>query len=185
MKNVGPYYPIADQHANAIPAFSGFAAVGTFSIPDAVISATRADTLDLLANSFVQFGASIPVGIGLLQGAIWGNIGASLAADDPLVGKSIFLVVGNGADIGSSDSLFVLKSDELFTFESFQANLFVNSSLTSGQMLLGSHGTVFSTQPNGFYAGIIAAAVNVPEPFPGMLLAFVGIVLPSLRIPRR
>ena len=34
MKNVGPNYPIADQHGNAIPAGSGFAAVGTFSIPD-------------------------------------------------------------------------------------------------------------------------------------------------------
>ena len=94
-------------------------------------------------------------------------------------------MVGNGADIRSSDSLFVLKSDELFTFESFQAELLVNSTLTSGQMLLGSHGTVFSTQPRGFRAGIIAAAVNVPEPSAGMLLAFVGVVFPSRRVSRR
>jgi len=185
MKNVGPNYPIADQHGNAIPAGSGFAAVGTFSIPDDVISATRAYTLDLLANSFIQFGASIPIGVGPVQGAIWGNIGAALATDDPLIGKNIFLVVGDGADIRSSDSLFVFKSDELFTFESFQAELLVNSDLTSGQMLLGSHGTVFSTQPRGFHAGIIAAAVNVPEPSPGMLLAFVGVLFPSRRVSRR
>jgi predicted esterase len=184
MSNV-PYYPIADQHGNAIPVGSGFAAVGTFSIPDAVISATRANTLDLLANSFIQFGASIPIGIRIIPGAIWGNIGASLAADDPLTGKNIFLVVGNGTDIQSSDSLFVLKSDELFTFESFQADVFVNSTLSSGQMLLGSHGTVFSTQPHGFHGGIIAAAVNVPEPSPGMLFAFVGVVFPSRRVSRR
>jgi hypothetical protein len=185
IKNVGPNYPIGDQHGNAIPARSGFAAVGTFSIPDAVISATRAYTLDLLANSFSQFGASIPLGIGPVQGAIWGNIGAALTADDPLIGKNIFLVVGNGEDIRSSDSLVVLKSDELFTFESFQADLVVSSSLTSGEMLLGRHGTVFSTQPRGFHAGIIAAAVNVPEPSGGMLLAFLGIVFPSRRVSRR
>jgi predicted esterase len=185
MKNVGPYYPIADQLGNAIPPRSGFAAVGTFSIPDEAISATRVNTLDLVANSFMQFGASIPVGVGPIQGAIWGNIGAALTADDPLIGKNIFLVVGDGADIRSSDSLFVLKSDELFTFETFQADLFLNSALTNGQMLLGRHGTVFSTQPRGFHPGIVAAAVNVPEPFPGMLLAFVGIVFPSRRLFRR
>jgi hypothetical protein len=185
VKNVGPNYPIADQYGNAIPARSGFAAVGTFTIPDEAISATRAYTLDLLANSFIQFGASIPLGVGPVPGAIWGTIGAALAADDPLTGKNIFLVVGNGADIQSSDSLFVLKSDELFTFESFQADIVVNSSLTSGEMLLGRHGTVFSTQPRGFHPGIIAAAVNVPEPSAGMLLAFVGIVFPSRRVSRR
>jgi hypothetical protein len=180
-----PYYPVADQHGNAIPAGSGFAAVGTFSIPDVVISATRANTLDVLADSFIQFGPSMPIGVRVVQGAFFNNIGASLAADDPLLGKNIFLVVGNGTDIRSSDSLFVVKSDELFTFESFQADLFVNSTLTSGQMLLGSHGTVFSTQPRGFYSGIIAAAVNVPEPSPGMLLAFVGLVFPSRRVSQR
>jgi pimeloyl-ACP methyl ester carboxylesterase len=185
MKNVGPNYPIGDQHGNAIPAGSGFAAVGTFSIPDDVISATRAYTLDLLANSFTQFGASIPIGIGPLPGVIWGNIGAGLATDDQLLGKNIFLVVGNGDDIRSSDSLFVFKSDELFTFEPFEAELLVNSTLTSGQILLGTHGTVFSTQPSGFRPGIIAAAVNVPEPSAGMLLAFVGIILPSRRVSRR
>jgi pimeloyl-ACP methyl ester carboxylesterase len=180
-----PLYPIADQLGNAIRAGTGFAAVGTFSIPDAAISATRAYTLDLLANSFIQFGASIPVGISNVQGAISGNIGASVAANDPLIGKSIFLVVGNGTDIQSSDSLFVLKSDKLFTFESFQADLFVNSTLTSGQMLLGSHGTVFSTQPRGFRDGIIAAAVNVPEPSPGMAVAFIFVLFPPSRASRR
>jgi hypothetical protein len=182
MKNVGPNYPIGDQHGNAIPAGSGFAAVGSFSIPDAAISATRAYTLDLLANSFIQFGVSIPLGIGPVQGVIWGNIGAALTADDPLLGKNIFMVVGNGTDIQSSDSLFVLKSDELFTFESFQADLILNSSLASGQMLLGRHGTVFSTQSGGFHAGIIAAAVNVPEPSPGMFLAFASVLFPSRRV---
>lgn len=185
INNVSPYYPIGDQHGTAIPVRTGFAAVGTFSIPDEVISATRANTLELLASSFIPFGASIPIGIGTLQGAIFGNIGASLAADDTHIGKNIFLVVGNGTDIRSSDSLFVLKSGELFTFEFFQADLFVNSTLTSGQMLLGSHGTVYGTQPLGFRSGIIAAAVNVPEPSPGMLLAFVGLVFPSRRVSRR
>jgi dienelactone hydrolase len=186
MRNVGPNYPIADQHGNAIPVGSGFAAVGAFSISDEVISATQAYTLDLLADSFIQFGASIPVGVQIVPGAIFGNIGASLAPDDPLVGKNIFLVVGNGSDIRNSDSLFVLKSDELFSFESFHAELLVNSALSSGQLLLGSHGTVFSTQPLGFRPGIIAAAVNVPEPLSGMLLAIaVGGVFPLRRVARR
>jgi hypothetical protein len=180
-----PLYAVGDQNGNAIPAGTGFAALGTFSIPDVDISATRSYTLDRLADSFIQFGASMVLGIGPVQGAFSGSIGAGFAADDPLVGKNIFLVVGNGSDIGSSDSLFVVKSDELFTFEAFQAGILVNSALSSGQILLGGHGTVVSSVPRGSRAGIVAAAVNVPEPFAGMLVACIVVLFPLRRVARR
>jgi len=178
MNNTSPLYPIADQDGIAITARTGFAAVGTIDLPDAVVSATNAGSLALLASSFTQFGASIPVGIRTVEGSIFGNIGAPLTASDPLIGKNIYVVVGDGADIASSDSLFVLKSDEQFALGSpaYMANILINSNLSPSQMLLGTHGTVFASRAGGFRPGIIAAAVNVPEPTTGLLIA-VGIIV--------
>jgi pimeloyl-ACP methyl ester carboxylesterase len=174
MNNASPYYPIGDQHGNAIPVRTGFAAVGTFDLHDAAISATNAQTLDLLASSFTQFGAAIELGIRSVPGAFFGNIGAGLVGSDPLVGENVFLVVGDGVDIQSSESLFVFKSNEMFSYDAFQINLAVNGDLTNGQILLGDHGLV-AGGPGGIEPGIIAAAVNVPEPAVSALLVLSAI----------
>ena len=173
VNNTAPPYPIGDQDGLAINVRTGFMAVGSFSLSDSMISATKAYSLDILADSFTQFGASIPVGVRSVEGTIFGNIGAPLAAGDLLVGKNIYVVVGDGSDIESSDSLFVYKSNEAFNLAtpSFQINLPLNSSLDPGRILLGSHGMVTGTVVGGPRPGIVAAAVNVPEPAVGALLA--------------
>ena len=172
INNSTPQYLIGDQLGNAIPARTGFAAVGTIDLADEIVAATSAGSLAQLASSFTQFGASIPVGVRGVERSIYGNLGAPLAESDPLIGRKIYVVVGDGADIASSDSLFVLKSNEQFAPGSptFMANIAIGASLDPAQILLGTHGTVFSSRL-GFRSGIVAAAVNIPEPATSMLLA--------------
>lgn len=172
MGNASPSYPIGDQDGIAIPANTGFAAVGTIDLDDATVAATDAGSLAQLASSFDQFGSSLTLGIGNVGGSFSGNIGAELKDDDSLLGKNVYMVVGDGSDIASSDSLFVYKSSEQFTLESpsFMANLTVDSSLGAGELLLGRHGDVFIELLGSTRTGIIAAAVNVPEPATAILI---------------
>lgn len=185
VNNAAPPYPIGDQGGNAIAADTGFLAVGTIDLADELVAATNAGTLAQLASAFTQFGASLPLGIGNVGGSFFGNLGAPLTASDPLLGKNIYLVVGDGADIQTSDSLFVVKSPEQFTLESpsFRADLVVNSSLGDGELLLGTHGSVIGGLL-GSRPGIIAAAVNVPEPT-GLVLTLVGVTSALGCMPRK
>lgn len=181
--NVFDRLPIAGPDAVAIPAGTGFFSVGSISLSDQEISQTNAQNLSTLASSFTPFGASLPVGANGLEGLIYGDIGAPLAADDPRVGENIYLLVGDGDDIESSDSLFVFKSDEVFTTATPSAVTMVTlaASVDTGEILLGERGTVFANRSGGFRDGIIAAALNVvPEPSTLVSMLF-GVILASHR----
>lgn len=146
MNNLSDRFPIADQYGNAIPAGTGFAAVGTIALTDAEVSLTSVSSLATLANSFTQFGSAIPMGVNGLEGLFSANIGAPFAAGDPLLGEDIYLVVGDGNDIQGSDSLFVLKSNQQFAdaSPSFMATIALSDGFDMGEILLGAPGTVFA-----------------------------------------
>jgi predicted esterase len=180
VNSTGPFYPIGDQDGYVIANMTGFAAVGTIDLADALVSATNATTLGLLANSFTQFGDSVPLvrlGARPVEGQVFSSIGAPLASTDSLAGKSIYLVIGDGIDIQNSNSLFVYKSNELFTAgpSNFVTTIQIGSGMSEDQILLGSHGTVFVNQLGGTRAGIVAAAVDIPEPTTGVV-GIMGIV---------
>lgn len=177
VNSTGPFYPVGDQDGNAIASMTGFAAVGTIDLADESISATKAGTLGLLASSFTQFGGSLELGVRGIEGLVFSNIGAPLASTDPLVGKSIYVVIGDGIDIQNSNSLFVYKSSELFTAgpSNFMTTIQIGSGMSEDQILLGSHGTVFANRLGGFRDGIVAAAVDIPEPMTGFV-AMTGIM---------
>ncbi|TWU25920.1 PEP-CTERM sorting domain-containing protein [Bythopirellula polymerisocia] len=179
--NLNPRLPIADPSGVAIPAGTGFFSIGTIDLSDAEVSQTNLGSLATLANAFTQFGSSSPLGASGLEGLFVVNVGAPLPSNDPLIGKNIYLIAGDGSDIESSDSLFVFKSDTLFDSGSPSTLLSIslNTAPSGGKLLLGTEGTVFANRQGGFRPGIIAAAVNVPEPTSLMLMMLGGIALLS------
>lgn len=176
--NVSRILPVGDPAGVAIPAGSGFVSVGSFDRSDAEIAATNATSLSDLANSFTQFGASLAMGRNNVEGLFAAYLGAPLAADDPLIGQSVYLVVGDGGDIEDSDSLLIFKSDQVFASANPSSVLTIalDGALDAGEILLGSRGTVTSNRL-GARAGILTAPVNVPEPASGLLVLFAAVSL--------
>lgn len=92
----------------------GFIVVGTTAASDASLSDGLL-AVDALSD-FVQFGGSTTFG----TPGVGGNAGFfSLAANGDggaaaFNGNNIYLIGGNGADIGSSTHLFIIKSDTTF-----------------------------------------------------------------------
>ena len=185
--NLNVRLPIGDSGGTAIPAGTGFAAVGTLDLPDAQVATTNAATLASLASSFTQFGSALPIGVNGLEGLFSASVGAPLAADDPLVGENIYLLLGDGEDIASSDSLFVFKSDEQFTADSPSTltTISLGDDLAFGEILLGSEGEVFGNRLGGLRPGLVAAAVNViPEP-QSLLILLLGLTAFTTQRSRR
>ncbi len=182
VNNINGFLPLADPSGVAIPADTGFVAVGSIALADAQVAQTSAGSLAALASSFTRFGASLPLGVNGVEGLFAANIGAPLDDDNPLLGKNIYVVAGDGRDIATSDSLFVFKSDLTFNpgAPGFAATIALSGALDAGKLLLGTPGTVFANRLGGFRPGIIAAAVNVPEPT-AWLVAAALLMVPSLR----
>jgi hypothetical protein len=185
VNNIDGFLPIADPTGVAIPAGAGFMAVGSIGLSDAEVAQTSVGSLSALADSFMQFGASLPLGVNGIEGLFAADIGAPLDDDDPLLGRNIYLVVGDGLDIETSDSLFIFKSDLQFASGSpgFRTTIALDRAIEAGEILLGTRGTVFANRLGGFRAGIIAAAVNIPEPT-ALALGALALVMGAKRRPR-
>jgi poly(3-hydroxybutyrate) depolymerase len=185
VNNINGFLPIADPTGVAIPAGTGFMAVGSIGLSDAEVAQTTGSSLSALAHSFTQFGASLPLGVNGLEGLFAADIGAPLDDDDPLLGQNIYLVVGDGGDIETSDSLFIFKSDLQFASGSpgFHTTIALDRAIEAGEILLGTRGTVFANRLGGFRAGIIAAAVTIPEPTALALCSVALVILTKRRRP--
>lgn len=174
--NTNSLLPIGRSDGELIEAGTGFVAAGSFALADADFTQANANQL---ANAFTQFGSSLPMGRGGIEGLFSANLAAPLTTTDPLVGENIYLVVGDGDDMQSSESLFVFKSDELFESSnpSSLATISLDGSLAIGEILLGSQGTVFSNR-FGSRDGIVAAPVSaIPEPSTFVALLFASVAL--------
>ena len=152
-----------------LPVGSGYVAAGTFTIPDAEISAATSGAA-LLAG-FKQFGSAgnIPEFAGLITH----DASMPLADGDGFVGNPIYAVVGNNADLGSSTQALVYKSENTFAADN---PLFESSapiwSANSTTLLLGTSGGKVLQPDFGAEINAVGLAV-VPEPS-SALLALVG-----------
>lgn len=158
------FYPIGTPDGIAIAAGTGFAAVGTFSLSDEQISQTNAGSLASLAADFAQFGPGFTVGVRSVEGLLNVNVGAALPAGDDFIGKNIYLVVGDGDDIGDSSSLFIYKSPAQFAADVPLLSFVGGSEPFLGGILLGTPGSVYMNRGGGLRDGVLAADVTVPEP---------------------
>jgi poly(3-hydroxybutyrate) depolymerase len=183
--NITPFLPIADPSGLALPAGAGFMAVGAIGLADDQISQTNASSLAALSNSFVPFGASVPLGVNSVEGLFAASVGAPLANDDPLMGQHIYIVAGDGRDIASSNWLFVFKSDLTFTAGNpgFGATIALGGDLGAGTLLLGTPGVVHGNRLGSPRQGILAARVTVPEPT--TFVAAVAMLSLTILVPAR
>lgn len=114
---------------------SGFAAVGTFS-------SDPADIADV--GSFVQFGNSLGIGA---NSFIAGDINGALTAGGDFVGNSVYVVLGNGTNIGDSTEFLVWKATanpagNVFTEDApIGGPDTVSLQIANGTILVGGTGT--------------------------------------------
>ena len=155
--------------ASGTPINGGFVSIGTTGVSD-FSAAAAAQTA--LAADFTAFGASTDFGgapafniDGFFSGVGQGDSGAAT-----FDGKNIILIGGDGADISSSEHLFVIDTGVLFAAEAplFAASVDINT----GDVKLGEAG---GTGVAAGVAGAFHAAATgfvIPEPGVSVLALF-------------
>ena len=156
----------------AIPAGTGFVAVGTSALTPADLAneINASGELSLagraaLAADFVQFGDSITFGFGGFDGYFQGNAQGDGGAAD-FAGKPVLLVAGNGTGIADSSSLLIMAGPDTFAAD---APVFsTNVGPDSGQLIYGAAGGT-----NSLDAGFGAIQMGaIPEPGIAILTLF-------------
>ena len=107
--------PVVLENCNPVPWGTGFIAVGSIDQTDEFIRETS--DLPTLASSFIQHGSSIQFGVGTqteLHGFFSADIGGSIVDGNPLIGRKIDIVMGNGEDFLSSTQFAVFRSVQEF-----------------------------------------------------------------------
>lgn len=152
--------------ASGTPINGGFVSVGTTGVSDFSDAITAQAAL---AADFTAFGASTDFGgapafniDGFFSGVGQGDSGAAT-----FDGKNIILIGGDGADIASSNHLFVIDTGVAFAADAplFAASVDINT----GDVKLGAAG---GTAVAAGVAGAFQAAVVIPEPSTSLLGLF-------------
>ena len=157
----------------AIPAGTGFVAVGTTALTPAALAAeTNAAGelsvagLNALAADFQVFGVSVQFGFsgqaGYFQGNAQGDGGSAVFDGNPII-----LVAGNGTGIADSTSLLIIAGADSFAADApvFSSNVGPDA----GQLIFGAAGGTNSLAAN---FGAIQMGNVVPEPGVSILALF-------------
>ena len=183
-----PDLPITDNLN--MPLASGTVAVGFFASDEAV-TGNRLDFSALLSG-FTEYGTSSAFeplsGIsGLLNLVTPDNWAVTVAPEDdsPRIGGNIYVIIGNGDDLSSSDLLAVWKSDSLWGTDDAAGNggAAVGLAAGSGTLLIGDDNiagqeTDVIVGANTFtFANRIGLVEAVPEPSTSLLAGLAGLGL--------
>jgi hypothetical protein len=161
--------PISGRDGN--PLGSGSIAIGVFN--GDVGALTGAGDIAGLKAAFNQFGSSVSIGFngraGLYQNTVTATVGGTAFS-----GANVYTVIGDGADIVSSDGLLVF--DHGFTFVDEPGATPDAVIRTDGNLLLGSaaQSDVGGTAFDGFMLAGEAGAGVIPEPS-SALLGLIGL----------
>jgi hypothetical protein len=186
INNLTGLYPITNLAGDLVPPGTGFVQLGAISLTDAEVMASPGDPVGLEA-AFEEFGSSISFGAGGSGGFFSGTFSAPINPGDPLVGENIYIVAGDGADIGSSSGIWIFKSDEVFGDDdpdTFVETIALDGALATGTILVGTPVNVFVPLVERSFAGSQMVAL-VPEPGAGLLAGFAGLWLLACRRQRR
>jgi len=130
-----------------------------------------------LSSGFVQVGSDLAFngsGFGFGDSAFFYN--ASQTNADPLpsdaAGKDAFLLIGNGADFGSSDGFIVYQNVSAFDNSGQQTTILLDENNASG-VLLGDV-TTFNGEEAVNFASLSS---QIPEPTSAALLGLGGLAL--------
>lgn len=182
INNLTGLHPITNLAGDLVPLGTGFVQVGAISLSDAEVMASADDRAGLEA-AFEEFGSSVSFGAGGSGGFFSADPMAPINPGDPLVGENIYIVAGDGADIGSSSAIWIFKSDQQFDDDDpaqFTANIALDGALATGAILLGTPVRVHVPPAGGNFSGSQMVAL-VPEPGVGPLAGFAALWLLACR----
>mgnify|MGYP001243996231 CR=1 FL=1 len=174
--NFGAPFTQVQADGVAIPAGSGFVAVGTTADTAGDLQLLQADLIanngsmsiaarDLLASKFIQFGDAVQFGFNGNAGFFQGNAQDDGGAAD-FNGRDIIMVAGNGATLADSTGLLIVQGD---TFGPDAPVFSSNVGPDNGTVLFGAAGGV-----NTFGATFPAMQMGdvIPEPGVSILALF-------------
>ena len=147
---------------------SGVVVLGAFSVEPTSIA-------DIFGPNFTQAGNSLSVGANsFFQGNV--NTGALVAGDD-FVGNVVYVVIGNGVDLGSSTDFLIWKSTNSPISDVFVADNPVGGPDTVNVTSIAGELSVGQTTTFDFGNGTSTAfqLVAIPEPST-FLLGAVGVL---------
>lgn len=149
----------------------GVVQLGTFQStdPSGLIAGagTPAGFAALLAD-FLTFGSTSAIGA-FNPGLYGGDKSVPIAGNSPLIGKSIYTLIGNGATLAASGEIALIRDDQSFAVDAPVFAALADISAASSVILIGNaSGPGFSTALGASASSLSLAPV--PEPMSAMLL---------------
>ena len=187
INNLSALHPIINPAGELVPQGSGFVQIGTIGLTDAEVMAGASNQATLEA-AFVEFGTSVPFGAGGSGGFFSATIGAPIDAPNSLIGQNIYLVAGDGADLGSSDAIWIFKSDLQFDDDDpdlLEVTIGLDAALAGGEVLLGTPvPDIFVPLAGDSFDGSQMVQF-IPEPHATLSIGIVSMILfGRRRVPR-
>jgi len=174
--NLSSLHPITKVNGDLVPLGTGFVKTGTIALSDTEVMNSPGDRAGLIA-SFTEFGTTITFGAGGSGGFFSGTISAPINPGNPLIAQNIYIVAGDGSDLGNSDAVWIFKSDSVFDVDpADQKTIALAGALADGSILVGTPTNVFVPLAGNSFDGS-QMVLFVPEPGVGILLASAGLML--------
>jgi hypothetical protein len=155
---------------------SGSVAIGIISRDVATLGA--AGDIAGLKAAFTQFGESVSVGFNGLSG-LYQNTVTGTVAGTAFSGQNVFTVVGDGADIASSNGLFVYDNGISFVDE---PGATPDDVINSAGIAIFENSAVGDVSGNAFEGYQLSdCPLCLPEPSSALLSSLLGIGFISIR----
>ena len=151
---------------------SGVVQLGSFTSadPGALIAGLGSPAgLAALLADFISFGTSSSIGSDF-PGLYAADKSSPIASDSPLVGKSIYTLIGNNATLAGSTELAIIRDNESFAADNPVFEALADISATSSVILFGSPTGPGFTTALGAATSSLSLAPAVPEPMSAALL---------------
>ena len=179
--NAGSSELVVDNAGN--PVVGGFVGVGTITDPGADFGDLTGAEVAGLFDSFATGATENPAGNFLLDLDMAFEVTGSANFDSsPLAGGTIYLVLGNGADLASSTQAGIMTLGSFPSSEPTPPNPVIMSN-AAASVIFGDY-TGTAANGSGITAGerpAFALAGLVPEPSSSLLAAFAGLILLARR----
>jgi len=157
---------VADWNGNLIPTGTGFAAIGTFTVSDAVIQSSgfNPGQWNIMTADFQQFADSVSMGFNDFAGIYQSVVTDAIATGSAFDGKDVYTVLGSGTSILNSGQLLVYKHDHGFAADPAPTANAVLGSGQGGSLLLGDFGKYRATYGPINNVPAYSLQVRIPEP---------------------
>jgi hypothetical protein len=122
-----------------------------------------------LIADFITFGTTSSIGSDF-SGLYAGDKSVFIPADSPLVGKTIYTLIGNAATLAASTELAIVRDDQSFNFDNPVFEALADISAASSVILFGNPAGPPVETLLGPSSTSLSLGVAVPEPMSAMLL---------------